>query len=347
MRPKRFFQIGFLTLLFFSCQQEEEIIIGANNDPAPNALVVSSPLTKLISRVTQVPTSADNVLDGTSCFAVQLPITIVINSQTISVASFNDYQTVQNNKDASTTDDDVVNFVYPIILLSKNGTRKNINNSAELDSARANCQNEENLTEISCASFVYPILVNVYDTNDQLANTFTLQNNLQFFGFISNLTLTTISEIDYPIIGVNASGTNVIITDNDALENFIENAIPDCAGNNSVGTSSFADIVTSGTWRVSYYYEDDDETDEYVESNFTFNVNNMVTVLKNGQISGGTWSNFTAGSSSILRLTLTEDDLSELEKDWRIMEFTTSFIRLKEQGTSDDDDISYLNFTKN
>ncbi|MFA9187754.1 hypothetical protein [Flavobacterium magnesitis] len=343
MKVKLLFLVILSFALLICCQREEEIIIGGANDPAPNALVANSPLTQLIARMTQVPTFLDNVLDGTSCFAVQLPVTVIVNSQTIVVNTSSDYQTVQDKKDVSTTDDDIVNFVYPIAIVFKNGTVKNINTSLEFQNAKNNCTPESNLAEISCVRIVYPITLNLYDVNNQLASTLVLRNSSQFFSFVTNLKKTDLTEITYPIMGVNALGNSISIADNNALENFIESAIPQC---NSGSTASFLEILKSGSWRVGYFYDDDDdETDEYAGYSFVFNANNTTSVIKTNQNSTGSWSYTTIASGDFIDFSFMDDDLSELEEDWKVIEFSNNSIRFKEN--TDDDDPSYLTLSKN
>lgn len=333
--------VSFLSLI--CCQSEEEIIIGGTTDPAPNALVAKSPLSQLISRMTQVPTFVDNVLDGTSCFAVQLPVTVIVNSQTITVNNASDYQTVQNKINASNTDDDIINFIYPIAIVFKNGSVKNINTPLEFQNAKNNCNLADNFAEISCVTLIYPVTLNLYDVNNQLASTIILRNNSQFFSFVTSLKKTDVIEISYPITGINAQGTSIRINDNETLENFIETAIPQC---NTINTTSFLDVLKSGTWNISYFYdEDEDETDDYVGYSFVFNANNSITVVKTNQNSTGIWANKPTATGNFLELSFSDGDLSELEEEWRIIEFSKDFIRLKEN--TDDDEPSYLTFSKN
>ena len=83
MRASQFIFLGFLSILFFSCQKEENEVI---QDPTQN-LNKTSPLVNLLSRVSQNATSQDNVLDNSSCFSVQLPVTVIVNGDNVVVAN--------------------------------------------------------------------------------------------------------------------------------------------------------------------------------------------------------------------------------------------------------------------
>lgn len=115
----KFFKSIFLFSVFFlilSCQNEEsEIEIDTTS-----TLTSKAPLFQLVARVVQNPTSFDNVLDNSSCFTVQLPVTVVVNAQQITVNDTVDYQLVQDVIDASSTDDDIVNFIFPITIQFQN-----------------------------------------------------------------------------------------------------------------------------------------------------------------------------------------------------------------------------------
>jgi hypothetical protein len=85
-------QYIILSVLFFSfgsCQKEEETIVQDTSE----SFVFGSPMADLLLRVSQNPTAIDNILDNTSCFSVQLPVTVIVNGQQILVSNQADYQT--------------------------------------------------------------------------------------------------------------------------------------------------------------------------------------------------------------------------------------------------------------
>ena len=112
MKTLKYLLMSFMTIAFISCQNEDALII---QDTTQN-LTGASPLTSLISRVSQNATAKDNILDNSSCFNVQLPVIVIVNAKQITVANQNDYHTVQDALDAFSSDDDIVNFVYPITI---------------------------------------------------------------------------------------------------------------------------------------------------------------------------------------------------------------------------------------
>lgn len=346
MRANQFILLGFLSILFFSCQKEENEVI---QDPTQN-LNKTSPLVNLLSRVSQNATSQDNVLDGSSCFNVQLPVTVIVNGDNVVVQTEADYQTVQDAIDAFSDDDDIVNFIYPITIQYQNFSTQVINNSDALDDVLDDCEedDDDDFDEIDCITLNYPVVLNIYDSNNQLASTLTITNDVQFYNFIENLDDNEFIAINYPISLVDSNGNNVVVNSNSQLEEIIEESIDDCddnSGGGGGGNANFSDVITNGTWYISYFFEDDDnETSDYIGYNFTFSTNGMITVVKASTTTTGSWSNYIDSGDDIMDLNFNDSNLDELEEDWEITEYSSTVIKLKHVSSGETD---YLYFTKN
>ena len=344
MRASQFIFLGFLSILFFSCQKEENEVI---QDPSQN-LNKTSPLINLLSRVSQNATSQDNVLDGSSCFSVQLPVTVIVNGDNVVVQTQADYQTVQDAIDAFSDDDDIVNFVYPITIQYQNFSTQVINNSDDLDDVLDDCEedDDDDFDEIDCITLNYPVVLNIYDSNIQLASTLTITNDVQFYNFIENLDDNEFIAINYPISIVDSNGNNIVITSNSQLEDIIEESIDDCDDNSGGGGSAdFSDVITNGTWYVSYFFEgDDNETSDYLGYNFTFSATGTITIVKASTTTNGSWSNYIDSGDDIMDLNFNDSNLDELEEDWEITEYSSTVIKLKHVSSGETD---YLYFTKN
>ncbi|MFE3869045.1 hypothetical protein ACFX5E_13330 [Flavobacterium sp. LS2P90] len=343
MKTIKYLLMCVAVMVFISCQDEETLVI---QDITQN-LTAKSPLASLISRVSQNPTSKDNILDKSSCFNVLLPVSVIVNEKHITVSSQNDYLVVQNALDAFSNDDDVVNFVYPITIQYQNFKTELIRNSDQLENVIDNCDDEDGFDEIECISINYPIKISIYNSNNQIANTTTIQNDKDLYNFLKDLESNVFISINYPISIKNYKGQNVVITNNSNFENSIEEGIKDCNTNSGSGvTQNFVSILTNGTWYVSYYFDDSDETLNYKGYNFTFNSNQTVMVVKEKNTIAGNWSTFVNNSQDIFLLKFEDSKLDELEDDWKITEYTTTNVRLKNKSSSDGA-TDYLYFTKN
>ncbi|WP_264547963.1 hypothetical protein [Flavobacterium sp. N2820] len=343
MKLKYVLNLSLIGLFLMSCQTEENEVI---QDPNQNLSNVS-PLTTLMTRVTQNPTSGDNIMDNSSCFSVVLPATVIVNGQNIVVSTQADYQTVQDAIDAFSNDDDIVNFIYPITIQFQNFSTQVLQDSDDLDDVIDDCGEDDGFDEIDCISFNFPIVINVYNANNQLANTITINNNTDLYNFLENLEDNEYVAIQYPISLIDSNGVNVTITSNDQLEDVIEDSIDDCDDSPSGGGSStLSSIIVEGTWYVSYFFDDTDETSDYAGYNFTFNVSGTATAVKNTTTINGSWSNYIDSGDEKLEFSFDGSVLDELEDDWEVTEYSATQIRLKDVsgGGSGTD---YLYLTKN
>lgn len=325
-----------------SCQKEEIEII--ENPVNFENLDPNSSLTNLICRVAQNPTSQDNIVDGSSCFSVQLPVTVIVNNQQITIANQTQYQTVQNAINAFSNDDDLVNFIYPITIKFQNFQTEIIPNKNKLDDALNRCGEDDDFDEIDCAKINYPITINTYNPNNQIANTVTIQSNSQLFNFLKSLSKSDIVAINYPISFTNPNNQIVTINNNSELQNAIEDAISSC-NNSSGGSSPFATIIVSGSWKITYLYNKKiNVTALYTGYNLSFNTVGIATAISNTNTINGTWSTYIDNSQKKLSLDFDGSTLKDLEEDWKVIEYTQTAIRLRQGGSSDAD---YMYLAKN
>ncbi|WP_396152289.1 hypothetical protein [Flavobacterium sp.] len=335
MKTILLFSVAILSFLFLgSCQEEENTIV---QDTTQN-LNLASPVSKFLARAAQNNTSVDNVMDGTSVFRVKLPVSINLNDVDLTVATEADYDEVADLRNASGSDDDVVTYVYPITVSLRNFEEITVNNLTQLNTIIT--QNED-LSDISCVTILYPITINEYDSANQLADILTINSDSQLINYLLNLNSGVFYSINYPISVINPNNQTVVINSNVELRDVIESAIGQC-GSNSGSTDDFIDVLTTGNWRISYYHEgDDDETIVYNGYVFTFNTNNTITITKNSSTFTGTWLFYEEDGVDIVEIDFEDDPLDDLDDDWELLEFSTTLIQLKEEG-----DNEYLSFTK-
>lgn len=333
-----------MLISIIGCQKEEETIIQDDTQ----TFTSSSTLSGLLLRTSQFPTAFDNVLDNSSCFSVQLPVTVIVNNQQILVSNQSDYQLVQNAINQFSNDDDIVNFVYPITIVYQNFQTQVLQNSNDLDDVLDECDEDDGFDEIDCININYPIVINIYDSNNQIANTITITSNSMLFNFLSNTNSSTLLAVVFPISVTNSNGQNVVINNNSELENFIEDSISDCDDDSNGGSNNttLTEIFTSGTWYISYFFDDVDETNYFNGYNFTFNSNGTSLAVKNSNTINGTWNIYNDGGTEKIVLSFDGSLLDEIEDDWRIIEYTPTLVKLK-HVSGGNGGTDYLTFTKN
>jgi len=93
-----------------------------------------------------------------------------------------------------------------------------------------------------------------------------------------------------------------------------------------------ANTITTGTWKISYFWDTDhEETQHFNGYSFTFE-NSGTLVATNGMTNiTGSWSTGTDDSQIKLNIIFTSPaDFEELSDDWHVLERTENKIRLED-----------------
>lgn len=310
-----FFFVFILSLFLFSCQKEEIDIV----DETPgDAITLEAPLTNLLLSTTQNNGSIDDFIDGTSCSSIQFPYQVIINGQTVTISNPEDLQPLAN----VTTP---ITIVFPITVVFEDFSILIVNNQQELNGLGQLC---ESLTEaIDCVELVYPITLFVFNSNNEQIGTVTIDSNAAFFLFLSTLESGVFVAIDFPISVILADGSLVTVTSNSQLQDLIENCEEVITDPNPLDLET---VLTTDRWYVSYYFDDEDQTDDFGGYEFTFNSNGTAVASNGSNTVPGTWS-ITNSSSGQLKLNLDfgdSDPFDELEEDWKVIDFSNELIRL-------------------
>lgn len=335
-----------LALVVTSCQSEGDTVI----QDTTNNFTKTSPISSLISRVSQYETTTDNVLDGTSNCSIKLPAHVTVNGQYVYVTSAAGYQEVQNIKNQSNMDDDKVHFSFPVTMIYPNYYEHMVSNETDFNTIMAGYGDDGPYHEVSCLNFNFPISINIYNTNNQVASTTTITGDSQFYNFIHNLNEAQIVGIVFPIVVTDSNSQQVTIHNNDELEDAINTAVGAC--NTVVTPTSLSDILSSGSWYISYSFHGSDCTNQYNDYDFTFNANGECTAVKNSTTIHGDWD-INTGPTQRLDLHFDGDQLHDLETNWDVQEYTSTYVRLRKQngggggGGPWPEQSSYLSFTKN
>ncbi|NHF60520.1 hypothetical protein FK220_014285 [Flavobacteriaceae bacterium TP-CH-4] len=122
----------------------------------------------------------------------------------------------------------------------------------------------------------------------------------------------------------------------------------DCVSNNDVDDSALVQVLTTGDWYVTNYFDDGDETALFDGLVFNFALDGSATASETGTTTNGSWTT-NMGNETNVELNLnfgTNPPFDQLLEDWDVLEANDNIIRLKDisGGT---DDIDFLTFRRN
>lgn len=223
--------IAMTSFLMISCQND--------SDGGSQKLDKNSPLTQMLLRVTHNSTAASGKTenDDAPCFTVNLPVSLLVDGQIVTVATMAEYGTVLNalhhcgdsDDDDDNDDDDNENhqasFVFPITITFADGTTQVIATESEMNTAVHSCSDD--IDDIECLDIHYPVTIAFTDVNN-VSTTIILNNDDETYTFLATLGASETLVINYPLSVTDATGANVVIHNNDELLAAIQSADDDC-----------------------------------------------------------------------------------------------------------------------
>lgn len=335
---KKMFSIITFSLLAASCCTDEMVVSNASS-----GLKNDVALQARLRRITQQPTAYDDMVDGSSCFSVIMPYNVSVNGENVTVTSVADYTYVANLLDQNGDDEDSIVLHFPIQVIYTDYAVAVFSSQAEMAAAAATCTGS---IELACLGFQYPVKVGTYNSHTRNAGIVEAGTNEEFFRFLNHLSDYDAADIKYPMAFVSPQGNLINIEDNRQLGQLIDVHAQACQQNpDPVPGTGFDDILVQGSWHISYFFKDEDETGDYVPYNFTFASGGVVTVT-GGMGGTGSWSVINDDGEEKVVFTFSIPALEELEEDWEIDTYTQNLIKLK-HISGGGSEIRQLHFSKN
>ena len=329
--------IVVLTLLLFSCgkesYKEEEASDGLN-------LKANSSIASLMKRTVMNDGSNDNIIDRANCFNVQLPITVTANGQKITIASDDDFSTIETIFDTSNSDQDILDILFPITITRSDFSEVTVNSQIDLTTLANTCNGEGiGDDDIECIDFVYPITASMFNKTTELTSKATFNTDKQLFAFIEGLDENIVVNIDFPITVMLSDQSTAPIVDLSALEATIENSKDDCDEDDDFDYNddeeddpsdeerSLITLITSCVWETSEIEIDDQNLlNTFSPYSFSFTIDGTVMAVENGNNNTGNWSIITVDGGLVLIIAI--ESLPELNNLWRVDE-----INMEDDGT--------------
>ncbi len=317
-----------LCTLNVSCETESLVVRNSSTDN----LSAHQGLKTKVLRMSQSATAIDNLIDGTSCFAVQFPYSAWVNNQMVHLNGPDDYPVVRNILDANGSNPDTVLLQFPARIRYADYTENVLADQAAFQTAVSACFATD---ELSCIALRFPLEVKSYNLQNQSAETIRLQNNKALYGFLDTIG-GKVASFAYPLDFITPAAAVIPIQDNQELEAFIDTYLQECAPQDTNPNPTILDdVLSEGTWHVSYFFRENDQTSDYAPYDFTFHTDGTSTTTGGPNAIGGTWVTYSDDGQKHVVFAFSSNDLEELEESWIVNDFTQTLVRMRyESGGS-------------
>lgn len=330
----------FAALLAISCETESLVVRNASQDN----LSASASLKENVMRITQYPTAVDNIIDKTNCYSILFPFSVMANGQQLNITSAAGYQQVRDIFNQDPSDVDVVTPIFPIRIKYSDYTESAIATADGLEQARLNCTGS---AELSCMSLEFPISIGWFDWQDQLSGQVILNDARAVYGFVSSLKPETAATFIYPVT-LNTPGGSLAATNNLTFEQTIANFLANCAPEEPDPVDpelTLEEVLTTGTWYISYFFRQSDHTADYIPYDFTFDTDGTSSATGGPSLIGGTWVTFPEDGATHIFFVFSSSALEEMQESWKVTEFSQTLVKMQyESGGSG---TRYLHLTRN
>ncbi len=324
-------------LLLTSCQEE---IIEITQEAPEDIFSVNSEVATLMKSTATNDGSKDNIVDGSSCFNVVLPVHIFVNSLEIIVDEEEDFEIIEAIFDEFEDDHDSIEFAFPIKIILADFSEIIIENQARLEEYRNTCGGDnEPDDDIECIDFHYPISFSLFNSQNNLIDTKIVENDRDMYLFIKNITASDIVSITFPIEVILTDKTVLTLHNLDELKEAIKNAENSCDedDDNDFGDDDFTKerldhLLVSCPWIVHDFRRNNISlTDHYKEYAMKFYENGHVKVrARNGDQLTGTWTTRVGTNGALIKLEF--ETLVDFTLEWFVHDISHGKIKLFTEG---------------
>jgi len=342
---------SFLFLL--GCQKEIDETI---ESPQEEVFTQVSPITDLVRRTTLKDGSSDNIIDGSSCSSLILPVSVIVNGQEMTINSPDDFNDVELIFDEDEENEDYIEIIFPVTIILADYNELVINDEDDLEDLIDDCIEGGEDEDIECIDFKFPFSISVFDSDRETSNVVTVDDDHELHEFVEDLDENDLASFIYPITVILSDNSETIIGNNDELEDLITNVIGECDEDDDndyhddeedLDDAELFSELAKGEWVVSYFFKATDKTSDFSGYIFTFNPDGTAMADNGTNQIDGTWEGKSEDHGALeLKLDFGENSLFiQLEDDWDVIEFDGNVIKLMDEDTVEGSE-RFLNFER-
>jgi hypothetical protein len=308
-----------LLVTLSSCRTEDDLVI---DPPTESIIEPNSTIADLIRRVAANDGSDDNIIDNASNLLIQLPISVEANGVELEIIDSTSYEAIEDIFNLSNVDVDEVIISYPITVILPDYSIVVVSSDSELDALRE--LDSDNDEDIECIDFIYPVLIAIFNEENESIDSVILDNDIEMYSFIENLETLSIVTLNFPINMIFADESIILINNLQELENEILAADNTCdeeddyygCGSNLYTVSELENIFeVCSEWTIGILeIDNNDVLNTVVGYVFTFNNDGTILVLEDANVFNGTW--VASGSQGEVTVTINVAGLPIVNDTW-------------------------------
>jgi hypothetical protein len=321
------------TLAFTACQEEFEDV--NTSDTEQNSFSATSTTADLMDKTSLRDGSFDNIVDGSSCFALNFPYSVNVNGLEVTIDSEDDLDLIEEIFDEFEDDEDVLEILYPITITLADHSVITIEEREDFLELARECVEGGQDDDIECIDFVYPITLFTFDVNRLQTGSVTINNDRELRYFFKDLDDDDFVSIDFPITLIRFDGTEIRVNSNAELVAELEMARDACDedddddyNDDDFDEERLATLLTECPWAVlEVERNSNDQTAEYEAYLMNFFEGGIVRVRdREGNVLVGEWDLDT--EDDYVELELEFDTLVDFTLEWKVYEIGAGKIKL-------------------
>ncbi len=293
------------------------------------SITADSNVARLLAQTTMNDGSVDNIIDQANCFTVELPVNLIVNGMEITIQALDDYDTIENMFEENDDDEDTLEIVFPISIELSNYITISVSDADQLENIKNDCagENEED-DDIECVDIQYPLELSIFNSNTELFDSVSLENDENLYDFIEVLDDNDVVNLEFPITLVLTDGVEIEINDLSELETALENLKDSCDEDDDYDyddddcddcTVEQLEQVLVGCddWRVNKFALDGENIkSQYDALSFIFQEDGNMAAASDTETFPGTWS--ATGSGNDIIVTIEIIGLDNFNLTWNL-----------------------------
>lgn len=197
MKKTIYFLLLANLFLLASCQTEEYEVI---TDQDQSSMSLDSEVYDLVFRTSMYDGSADDEIDGSPCFSIEFPYTVIVDGEEITISSEAERNAFLAGLAPGALPQDI-ELDFPVNIQNAGHQIVTVVNIQQFRGLQQGCRNSlgRNGAPINCARFSFPLRLTSYNRASQQSGSAVLNSQQELFQYLENISSSIVVSFEYPL----------------------------------------------------------------------------------------------------------------------------------------------------